>query len=89
MAVRGAEVSCTKTHPKRTLREKADDYSLRSLVEALESYAAICWHQYRDYRRAAKLVRDFNEVLWCERQAVEAKHTLKLLLAIRREGLGR
>ena len=82
-------MSCTNTHTRRSLRDKAAPYGLLSLVEALESYAAIQWQNYRRYKQAAKLVADFTEQLWCERQAAESKQTLKLLLRIRREGLGK
>ena len=82
-------MSCTATHRKRSLRDKADSYNLWSLVESLESYAAIQWQAYQRYKREAKRTIDFNAALWSERQATESRRVLKLLLGIRREGLGR
>ena len=82
-------MSCSTNHPNRSLREKVDSYSLWSLVESLESYAAIQWQAYQRYKREAKRTTDFNAALWSERQATESRRVLKLLLGIRREGLGR
>ena len=82
-------MSCTNTHTRRSLRDKAAPYGLLSLVEALESYAGIYWQNYRATRQIVEISTDFNERTWAMREAVATRRTLQLLLTIRREGLGR